>query len=237
MSTVIFPSFSEKLSNNNIAQFKTTISSGLKNMWILLAPIICFGLVLSLPGITLLFERGEFTHSDSIHVSKLFQIYLISLIGSSFGAITGKSLYALKLMTLISILGIIEALIYIAYTRLLIMKFDIYGLAIGYCLYFTLSFCWHIIVIRFKTKNADSNIFSISFIKTLFCALISGIAVWGITKIFTTSLLQVVLGIIVGSLMYLGLLLLTKSEETIILKDRLLNPISKYHNYFRKRIN
>jgi putative peptidoglycan lipid II flippase len=230
LSTIIFPLLSEALSSNNVKLFKETVAKGLRNMWILLAPIICFGLVLSLSVVSLVFERGAFNHKDSIEVSNLLQIYILSLLASSFGSITGKSLYALKLTKLLSIVGVLESIAYIVYTRFLAYKFGVYGLAIGYAIYFTISFSWHMIVIKIKTKSAPGPIFSITFIKTLVSAIISSAIILFLIQLFNSNLVKIIVGFGLGSFLYLLFLYLTRSEETLLLKEKVLLRYFKKQN-------
>jgi putative peptidoglycan lipid II flippase len=220
LSTVIFPYLSEALSNNNVRLFKQTVSTGLNSMWLLLAPIITLGIVLSLPIISFAFERGAFTHHDSIEVSKLLQIYILSLIASSLGAITGKSLYALKLTKLLSVIGIVEAVAYIFYTRFLSDALGVYGIALGYLIYFTLSFSWHVIVIIRKTRGSQANILTFSSLKIIICALVSGLTMWFLIQLFSNNLMKIMIGGTVGLLFYFVLLITFKTSEILFLKEK-----------------
>ena len=221
-ATVIFPKMAQDASGSDIGALRNTLSLGLRSMWLIIAPLITIGLSLSLPVVVILFKRGAFTLEDSIAVSDLLKIYLLALISMSLGNVTGKGFYVLKDTRTLAIFGTVEVLAYAVYTVMLTRWLGITGIAIGYVIYFNLSLLWQVWILRRKLGNSGGATIMKSFGKTFAAALAGGGLTYVSMTLTSVTLVQLVLGGLVGLIAYLFVLLLLGSTELKLLVDLVL---------------
>ena len=225
-STVIFPKIASDVSTFNTNALKGTISFGLRFMWVIIAPVITIGISLSLPMINILFNRGEFTGSDSIVVADLLKIYIVALIGMCLGTVTSKAYYALKDTRTLAVFGIIEAVAYAIYTVYLMKWLGVIGIAIGYMIYFNISLLWQLLILRFKLGNSGGYTLTRSYAITLVAAVVGGGVAYIVVKIASISLVQVAVGGFLGLLSYAMVLFLLNSREFKLIKEMILSGLN-----------
>lgn len=226
-STVIFPKMASTTSNNDMEGLRSTISLGLRIMWMIIAPVITIGFLLSPHVVKILFERGEFTPADTIIVSDIFRIYLIALIGMCMGNITGKGFYVLKDTRTLAIFGTIEAVAYAIYTILLTRWLGISGIAIGYVIYFNVSLLWQLLILNHRMVKAKGIEILASFGKTsvgaIVGSLITYLTILGIPS--ENSFLALIIGGLAGLCGYVVYMIVAGSPEAktimeVILKTK-----------------
>ncbi len=218
ISTVIFPRMAFNGALTDLSAFKKTMSVSLKVMWVLIAPAITVGVVIALPLVTVVFQRGKFTPADALSVSVVLKIYLCSLFGACLGSVTGRAFYALKDTMTIAVIGSIEAVAYIIYTALLARRFGIVGVAWGYVIYFTISVLWQVFVLRFKLGGRGGRDIVISFLRTGGAALLAGGAAWaGSAAAGGGMWAQLLCGMISGGAAYVLFLKLFRSVEAALI--------------------
>jgi putative peptidoglycan lipid II flippase len=214
-STVIFPKMAAVSSDNDFEQLRKTISLGMRLMWLIIAPIVSIGFVLAVPVVKLLFERGEFSGSDSTAVAEIFQIYLLALIGMCLGNITGRGFYVMKDTRTLGIFGTFEVIAYCIYTYFLARWLGITGIVIGYVIYFNISLLWQLVVLDVRLKGARSPGDVRSIITIAVAAFVGGIFTLQVRQLIGTETpwLIVPVAAAAGLASYALSLLLLKSPE------------------------
>ena len=213
LTTVLFPRMAANMVERDMTHMRNTVSQGLRIMWLAVAPTICLGIVLALPAIKVLFQRGQFNISDAEEVAGLLQIYIVALVGMCLGNITGRGLYALKETRIVALISSFEAIGYVLYTPLLTRLLGASGVALSYVIYVTPGLVWSILLIRHKTGNMGGRTVFNSFLRTGLAALLGGVTAWGVTQFILNVWLQLALGGGAGLLAYgVGLWILRSSE-------------------------
>ena len=212
-STVIFPKMSLDASNKNLGELRNTMSQGLRMMWLIIAPIVTIGIPLCFPVVSVVLEHGEFKSSDTLVVSHILQLYLIALIAMSLGNISAKGFYVLKDTKTLSIFGTVEAIAYVIYTVYLTKWLGIFGIAIGYVIYFSLSLFWQVLLLNYKTGRKKCKIVIGSFSKTILAALLGGLLTYFATLYISNMILQILVGGFSGLFLYVIILQLLDSSE------------------------
>lgn len=96
MVTVIYPHLSNLIASNKIDDFKKSIVESINSMLILIVPIVIGAAVLAIPIVEVLFERGEFTHSDTLVTAKILFCYVPGLIAFGISDLICRALYSLE---------------------------------------------------------------------------------------------------------------------------------------------
>lgn len=131
IATAIFPSFSEESAKKNIPRLKKSLLQGLRLSTYLLLPLMIIFIILRLPIIQLLFQRGAFSLDASIGTSDVLLYYVGYLFGASVGALLSSMLYALQETKTVVKIGIAGALVNIVLNFVFIKYLGANGLALG----------------------------------------------------------------------------------------------------------
>jgi len=95
LSTVAFPRIAGKAVTGG-APLDEEIGRALRALVTLCAPAVAALMVFAGPLVRDLFERGQFTASDTAIVATLVRIYAVLLIGAALGELCTKTMYALR---------------------------------------------------------------------------------------------------------------------------------------------
>jgi putative peptidoglycan lipid II flippase len=213
IATVIFPRMAFNAAGVGLHDLRRIISTGLRVMWMAIAPAMTIGIALAFPLIMVLFQRGQFGVADVIPVAGLLQIYLLALPPACLGSVTGRTFYVLKDTRTLAIFGIVESVAYVFYTSLLSQKFGVSGVAVGYVIFMNISLVWQALVVRHKSGDRGGRTVLNSFFRTGLAAFLAGVATWGITMLTTDRWQQLIFGALSGISVYcIGLLLLQPIE-------------------------
>jgi putative peptidoglycan lipid II flippase len=221
IATVIFPRMAAEVASTDLSSLKRTMSIGLRSMWLVIAPAMTIGIALTLPLVTVVFRRGLFNTNDAVAVAGLLQIYLLALAPASLGNITGRGFYALKEIRIFSVLSSIESVAYILYTPFLAHFWGLKGVALGFVLFFNISFLWTTIILRYKTGNLGGHTVLNSFIRTGLAALLGGVVAWSVTHFSSNIWLELIFGGVSGLSVYCISLWFLQSTEIKLISNSL----------------
>jgi len=213
ITTVVFPRMAVNVASDDLAGLRHTMSASLRFMWLAVAPATMLGMVLALPLVTIVFQRGQFNAMDTAAVAGLLQVYLLSLPAACLANITGRGFYVLKDTRTVAVLGSIESVAYVLYTAWLARYLGAVGVALGYVLFFNGSLLWQVIIIRYKTGNTGGRTVLSSFARTGLAALLGGAAAWGTTLLLVNMSAQLLLGGVLALVVYLLALYSLGSRE------------------------
>ena len=212
ITTVAFPRMALQSALANVKDLWKTISISFRMMFLIVAPAIVMGAALALPLVSVLFERGKFTASDSLAVCGLLRIYLLTLVATTMGNVSSRAFYAIKDTRTLAIIGAVGTLAYVWYTFLLASRFGASGIAWGYVIYFCLDFLCQFLILKFRFGRNDAELYR-SFTLVTVCAIAAGLGAWFAKNLLPGAWLQLAGGIAAGTLIYLGALKLLKSDD------------------------
>jgi len=217
ISTVIFPRMAWNAAAGDMSALWRTMSTGLRTMWLGVAPVMALGWVLAHPGVMVVFARGQFSAADGVVVTTLVRVYLTALIGMCLGTITGRGFYALKDTRTPAVVGVLEAIAYAIYTALLARRFGAVGVAWGYVIYFSVAITWHVCVLRYKTRARGEVREIVSALRILAAALAAGLSAWVAVQVVHGNVAQLFAGGLTGLVVYAIVVHQLGSQETAIL--------------------
>lgn len=80
MLVPLFPMFTSFVAKKDMTSLRDYFHKGINSLWFLSFPILAFIVIYSFDAIKLVFERGRFTHSDTINVSWALIFLTVSII-------------------------------------------------------------------------------------------------------------------------------------------------------------
>jgi putative peptidoglycan lipid II flippase len=222
LAIVFFPELS--LASDDLNQFGKAVATGLKIVILMSFPLMVGLLVLRLPIIRLLFERGEFDSGNTNMTSIILGFFSIGIIGSGLTAILNRAFYSLKDTKTPMINGILAISTNIVFSLIFIRLWGVCGLALASALASLLCGASLFLGIRKKVHISCSDI-SRSIAKSAVSAVVMGVFIYLINMVLTYPsnrstafaglFFKLVATISTGGLVYIGMLYILKTEELI----------------------
>ncbi len=226
LSTAIFPKFSQFISRKLIGELENNFNEGLKINIALFIPIaflfICYGDYI----ITIFFQRGKFTASDTLVTYHVLIFYSISLVFYAAYSINNKLLYGLGLTRKLLYITIFGILLKIILNFLFVGKFKQDGLALSSSISYLFFFLTSLTVIYTKVRFKNRKIFLTEIFFNLSNGIISFLIAYQISALFVKSNLSTFFNIILFLILYLSNIYFVKHSSYYIfmrVKDSLLS--------------
>ena len=242
ISTVVYPMLSKLSAEENKDKFIQSVITSVNSVILLVMPIATGAIVLAVPIVKVLFERGEFDHAATGMTAVALAMYSIGMVSFGLTDILGKVFYSLKETKTPMINSCISMGLNIIFNIILIKKMQHAGLALGTSLATTIS-----IFLLFRSlKNKIGYFGQDKIIKTTIKSMISAIIMGVITNTaynklpiiipgdgFINEFVILVVSIIIGAISYFGLIILLRVDEANII----INTFKKVCKNFYSKIN
>ncbi|MCY7301761.1 MAG: murein biosynthesis integral membrane protein MurJ [Thermoleophilia bacterium] len=96
VATVLFPALARYAAQNDLDAFRSTISTGLRQIAFLLIPASIVSAVLAQPIVRLVYERGAFTESDVTIVAACLAAFSLGLVFNGWMLMLSRGFYGLQ---------------------------------------------------------------------------------------------------------------------------------------------
>ena len=130
-STAIFPKIARYINNQNAQQAQTLLHKSFWFLAYLLSISTLGGIILSQEIVWLLFERGAFSHENTLNTAGILTIYMIGLLPYGLAKIFSLWLYAHHQQTKAAKISVIALVIGVIASLLLISPYGAVGLAMA----------------------------------------------------------------------------------------------------------
>ena len=217
IATVMFPRMARSVAAADWRAVDHDLTMTLRMMFVLIAPAVAIGTVLARPGVATLFERGRFTPADTLAVSSLLEIFLLSLPGATIGMLAGRVLYALRASNLLAVGGAIEGALYACYTVLLVRSIGVTGIAWGLVIYTTGSTAWLLVAVGRRIAWSGMAETAGAAIRTTLAAIIAAVAAATAMRVSPLPMPQLLLGGLAGVITYTATLTLVNARDARLL--------------------
>jgi putative peptidoglycan lipid II flippase len=96
VTTVLFPTLARFAARGDESGFRRSLDSGIRQIAFLLVPAGLISIVLAEPIVRLVYERGEFTASDTTVVADCLQAFSVGLVFNGWMLILNRGFYAVQ---------------------------------------------------------------------------------------------------------------------------------------------
>lgn len=222
VALAVFPTLTGQAARKEKEAFRETLSRGVRTVIFITLPAAVGLIVLRVPVVRALFQQGEFTVSNTEATSYALLFYSLGLIGYSAQQVLNRAFYALKNTKIPVFVGIITVLINLVLNFLLIKPLAHGGLALAYSIAGLANMVMLLFFLRLRIGHIDGRKMLASFGKTLFASLIMGVVVYFCSYLIeanfdiqykTIQIIQVVVPVIVGVVVYGSMAWMMKMEE------------------------
>jgi putative peptidoglycan lipid II flippase len=209
ITVAIFPVMARTYTRDGKAGLAATAEHGVRLTLAVALPVLALATGAALPLITLLFERGAFTHQDTLAVAQIVGIVVLGdVVFRMLGNVQTRTFYVTKDTITVPVVSSITALLYIFMARFLVEHGGYVGLAMAKPLHLGLGvfIIAGLMLRRLETLHVGAIARSV-LLYGLASVLAFG-ATWGIVAItgFLPALVQFVAACLIGGSLYMLLL-------------------------------
>ena len=175
IATAATPAISRMVAEQDLARIRSTLANALGLMMFLNVPATIGLMVLAQPIVSVIFEHGEFTPSDTIATAAALRLYAIGLVGYSIVRIVSPTFYALQRSRVPVMVSAGSVLVNVALNLALVQVMGYRGLALGTSITAILNATVQVWLLRRELRGIDGRRIAASLIRVLAAAAAMGI--------------------------------------------------------------
>lgn len=213
LATVSLPMMSKSVAQKNIEDMKETLNVSIRFSIVLLVPATIALIILGLPMIKVLFERGRFDHAASLVTNSALLYYSLGLPAYAIAKILANTFFSFQNTKTPVKVAFVVMLIHVLLCVILMQPLGVGGLALAtsICAYLNSA----MLLYKLRIKIGRIGIYKIlnSTFKNLTASAVMGIVCYFIIQIKIPLFLSLTIAIIAGLLIFIGVSKLIKSPE------------------------
>lgn len=229
ISMTIFPIIARSWAENDLVKVREYFARGVRTIMLVTFPIAMVFVVLRVPIIQVVFERGVFDHRTTTAVADILMILLIAFIFSGLGNLVRKGFYVSQKTKLVAIIGIVGVTIYIFLAYFLAKTFSYRGLAIAKSAWFVFDVTVGMIVMGRIFGGVNGKKILEGLTRILIASLCGGVSTYSSFRmvfvgdsLMISSVVSAIFGIVIYTFLVIYIL---KLEEALFLKKKLLDKL------------
>jgi putative peptidoglycan lipid II flippase len=221
IATVIYPRLSSIKIEKEVKKFNDTILVSLNSLTIITLPIMVGAIVLRVPIISLLFERGEFDERATMMTATALLYYALGMVFLGYRDILNRVFYSIENTRTPMINGIITVIINIILNIILAKYMQHAGIALATSISIFLTTVLLFISLKKKIPSFKFQGLFYVFIKSIIASFIMGISVFFVHNIlgyylsfeYFNEFIVLMLTITFGVIVYFVLIVALKVDE------------------------
>jgi putative peptidoglycan lipid II flippase len=233
IATAALPTFSAQVAQNKMGEMRSSLSATLRGILLLSIPASLGLILLRVPIITMLYQRGEFTAQSTQLVAWALLWYAAGLVGHALVEILARAFYALHDTKTPVFIGIAAMTLNVVFSYLFTAWFARLGwmphggLALANTLATALEMIGLLVIMGIRLKGFDGKLILTGLYKAGFSGVVMGAALWSWIKFSgdRSIWIQGGVGILIGMVLYTLMLWLVNTGELKqlyqVLKSRL----------------
>ncbi|MGI6153619.1 MAG: murein biosynthesis integral membrane protein MurJ [Christensenellaceae bacterium] len=178
ITTVMFSELSGYAAKNEMGKLKETVRKSLEIIALMTLPIIVLSLITGSDIIGIFYERGQFTHEDTLFTAPVFSMYILGIFAFGMRNFLTRVYYSLQLTRIPMILGIISVSINIGLDILLKGPLGAMGLTLATSIASSCGAIMMIVVLRKKLGRMGLSSSIKQFLKILLSAAVCAAVSW-----------------------------------------------------------
>lgn len=180
IATAALPTLSRYAARNDRPEMRRTISHSLRLMLMLNVPATVGLVVLSNAIIGLIFERGQFTSTDTAATALALACYSPGLVGYSAVKIAAPSFYALRDARTPVLVSVSTVAVNLALSLTLVRVLGFAGLALSTALASLFNATVLVGILRGRLGGIDGRRIGVAFVKIAAATVAMGLAAWAV---------------------------------------------------------
>lgn len=213
LATVSLPLMSKSVAQNNIKDMKETLNISIRFSIVLLTPAMVALVVLGLPIIQVLFQRGRFDSIASLLTNKALLYYSLGLPAYAISKILANTFFSFQNTKTPVKIAFVVMLIHVLLCVILMKPLGVGGLALATSIGAYINAL--MLIYKLRIKIGQIGIYKIlnSTLKTTVASVIMGIICYFILQLKISIFISLTLAIIIGLIVFITVSKLLKSPE------------------------
>ena len=178
IATAATPAISRMVAEQDFGRIRSTLASALGLMLFLNLPATVGLIVLAVPIVSVIFEHGQFTSSDTINTAAALQLYAIGLIGYSIVRIISPTFYALGRSRVPVMVSAASVLVNIVLNVMLVQSLGYRGLALGTSITAIINASVQLFLLRRELHGMEGTRIAKSFARVIVASAMMGVVTW-----------------------------------------------------------
>ncbi len=226
IATTFVPELSRFVTNRDKPAFIERSSLGIRMVALLTMPA-GFGLfVLRRPIIGAILQHGKFTAEDALETSRVLGGFAVGLVGFSVYLFVLRGFYAHQDARTPFIINLFENAINIVLAWFLVGRYGVLGLGLSFGIAYLMSAALALLVLSYKVSGFSLHSIYTSLWRMLLASVVMAETVWLVAHNIGSNsgsgaVLRIVVGTIIGTCVYVGVLLMLRAPELDLLRRRL----------------
>jgi putative peptidoglycan lipid II flippase len=198
IATAATPAISRMVAEQDFPRIRSTLANALGLMFFLNLPATIGLMILARPIVSVIFEHGEFTASDTLATAAALQLYAIGLLGYSIVRIISPTFYALGRSRVPVIVSALSVIVNVALNVTLVRFYSYKGLALGTSITAIVNASIQLFLLRRELHGIDGSRIAASFLKVMVASAVMGAVTWSAHEVMIgmlpgeTLMLQIV---------------------------------------------
>jgi len=224
IATTFIPEMARAVARRDREAFVERTAFGLRLVGLLTFPAAFAFLVLSRPIIGALLQHGEFSASATITTSRALAGLSLGLIGYSIYLFALRGFYAHQDTRTPFLINLVQNVLNIILAFALVRAYGVLGLGVAFAVSYIIGAVAALYVLRIKVRTFPVGDVLISLARMLAAATVMGAVLWLALKPVGDNdgfgaVLKISVGIVIGTLVYLGALTLLRVPEVTGLRS------------------
>jgi len=180
VATVTLPVIAKASALGEMGRFRATLAKAMRLAVFLTLPSAVGLIFLAEPIIALIYQRGKFLDSDSLHTAEALQFYAIGLVGYSCIKVLSPAFYAINRKWTPMMVSFLSIGMNLALNWLFIFHFQMghRGLALSTALAATVNFTLLYLLMRHVSGSLESRAMAFTLVRCLFASVPIGLLGW-----------------------------------------------------------
>ncbi len=226
VATVLFPALARYASQNDLDAFRSTVSSGLRQIAFLLIPASIVSAILAQPIVRLVYERGAFTESDVTIVAACLAAFSLGLVFNGWMLMLSRGFYGLQSNWIPTVIGVgtlgLNAVLDVALYRV-----GIWGIPLATSLVNIVGVAFLVFFLRRRVGGVDLARIIDAVVRLTLASIVLGAAafgVWygldqGLGRSTVAQIISLGAALGLGAIVYLAACRVLRVRETDVLRD------------------
>jgi putative peptidoglycan lipid II flippase len=211
--TTFTPELATHVTRGDLGEFRRRFAQGLRLGALVIVPTAIAYLVLARPAVTVLLERGAFGDASTDLTTFALRWLAVGLPGFAAFVYSMRGFFAFQDTRTPFFLNLFENGVQVVLSFALLPFFGFGGVIAAFSIGYTLAAVVSLVTLRTKAGSFADRDLGIGIGRHVLAAAVMGLALLAVESILDDTLAALVVGTIVGGLVYLGVLVALRSSE------------------------
>jgi len=178
IGVAIFPTLTELMARNEMEQFKHSFSTAFRSILFITVPLAVGMIVLAEPLIRVVYQHGQFTHTDTMAVVPPLIFFALGIVPQSAIVFLPRTFYALHDTWTPVVIGVVSLVVNVVLMNLFIGSMAQGGLALAMSISALVNMCLMLFLLRRRLGPIDGWRIFLSSVKIAVGSLVMGLVIY-----------------------------------------------------------